>query len=97
MMSPGTPIQVKARWSRPAYCRDDWARIRLPNRYCYFTPVDVVEIIDDETCWVRAFFVWDCPDRRSIEVTFTDFNGEGSQDSVGADLVREVPSDAKKR
>lgn len=86
--SPGDPIQVRAKWGRPAYCRDDWARVTLPNGYRYFCPVDLIEVVDEVNCWVRATFGSDNPATRMAAVRFTDYSGEGSLDSVDSRLVR---------
>lgn len=97
--SRGDVIQVRAKWGRPAYCRDDWAKIRLPNGPSYFCPIDRVEVIDENNCWVRAVFVWVSTATRMTEVRFSDYQGEGSLDSVDSRLVRpmsapEAPGEA---
>lgn len=92
-MTIGGAIQVRARWSRPAYCRDDWLRVWLPNGPSYFCRTEVVEMIDDAHCWVRAVFVHEIPDCLAVEVRFVDYTGAGSLDSVPLGATRPVPKE----
>jgi hypothetical protein len=80
---------VRSKWTRPAWCKDEWLKVRLPNGYGYYSPVSVVQIDDEPgVCWVRAN-AWKVGPG-GAEVRFTDFSGEGSLDTVYKSDLRAI-------
>lgn len=92
MYAAGQEIQVRATWSRPPWCRDDWVlAVPVAAGRAHYCQIDKIELIDGNQCWIWAVVSWDTEGRHGVTVRFRDYNGEASVDTVYSKHIRPAP------
>jgi hypothetical protein len=97
-ITKGDNLLIRCTWERRPWCRDDWLRVRLPNRYSYFARTENVVLVDEKTCLALAKCAsdWNRSDwnlwRAAIQCKFA-FDGEGSLDGVYPSDICEAHQD----
>ena len=87
----GDRVWLKCSWNQPAWCREEWVRVTLPNTHQFYVPLVFAEI-DGADAWIRAIVTkyvihYETP-TYVYHLRAIDCDGEGSLDGFNAAFIK---------